>query len=478
MSGYRRFVAYVYEYRKGKKSSNCGYVKVEVRDARCIMDVHLQCAGLTPEIPCKVYGFLRKDGLMNGILLGSCKTQEEAVSCTLETDVRNMGNSGIPLERMGGMIFVTEMGSFFGTEWDDQVIRPENFREIKSEKPSAKKPETKKPETKKTDERKSDVRKPEAPQPEASQPEASQPETLQPEARKPDEKKPDGQCENSTETITQEQAVEREEKPQIQFAEISKESLQARNAEGSQGSLEICQQESTEQFPQVQHAEETKAPHGIQPPETAPERAETADNKMVGGINFKSDPGKKEMTVTEINMSGKEEDTKKQDARNEDTKQQNIKSESAKQKPEWEISSETKTERMKGMQEGTKAESFPRTSPRHPPLPGEKFMPFEDEDFVWCRKIRPEDITCISRRNCALRQNRFVLYGYYNFGHLLLCRRADGKYMFGVPGGYDQQERFMANMFGFPYFKKSRYINLPNDKGGYWYRLIDAPDLN
>ena len=31
MSGYRRFVAYVYEYRKGKKESNCGFIKVEVR---------------------------------------------------------------------------------------------------------------------------------------------------------------------------------------------------------------------------------------------------------------------------------------------------------------------------------------------------------------------------------------------------------------------------------------------------------------
>ena len=46
----------------------------------------------------------------------------------------------------------------------------------------------------------------------------------------------------------------------------------------------------------------------------------------------------------------------------------------------------------------------------------------------------------------------------------------------GIPGAYDQQERFMANMFGFPYFKESGYIQIPEGKGGYWYRLIDSAD--
>jgi hypothetical protein len=34
----------------------------------------------------------------------------------------------------------------------------------------------------------------------------------------------------------------------------------------------------------------------------------------------------------------------------------------------------------------------------------------------------------------------------------------------------------MANMFGFPYFKESDYIEMSKARGGYWYRLIDAPD--
>ena len=130
MAGYRRFIAYVYEYRKGKKSGNCGFIKVEVREERCSIEVHLHCEGITPQTECKVFGFVRKDGLINGILLGSCETQDDIVECLIETDSMNMAESGVALGKMGGMIFLTESGGFFGTEWDDQPIRTENFKEL------------------------------------------------------------------------------------------------------------------------------------------------------------------------------------------------------------------------------------------------------------------------------------------------------------------------------------------------------------
>ena len=35
LAGYQRFVAYVYEYRKGKKDGSSGYVRVEARGQEC-----------------------------------------------------------------------------------------------------------------------------------------------------------------------------------------------------------------------------------------------------------------------------------------------------------------------------------------------------------------------------------------------------------------------------------------------------------
>ena len=52
MAGYQRFVAYVYEYRKGKKDSSSGYVRVEARDRFICaaldwsLEVGAECMGL------------------------------------------------------------------------------------------------------------------------------------------------------------------------------------------------------------------------------------------------------------------------------------------------------------------------------------------------------------------------------------------------------------------------------------------------
>ena len=380
MSGYRRFVAYVYEYKKGKKDGNCGYVKVEVRDTRCRMDVRLQCEGLAPEIECKAYGFLRKDGLMNGILLGSCRTQENMVSCVLETDARNMGGAGISLDRIGGMIFVTEMGSFWGTEWDDQPIRPENFREMEAEN------------VKRKQKAAENVKR----------------EMAEIPVQHQGEPEPENQSQNQKESES-EKPVQNQIEPESEKPEPKQKTS-----------------EPEEQSPMLDEAEAENL-----------NQEQDTDN-LIADSPLPDTPHR-DITKTDITATAVD-----------------LQEDATKEEPS----------------------SRPSKSPKQVQLPGEEFTPFEDEDFLWCRKIRPEDIPCISGKNCAFRQNRFLLYGYYNFGHLLLCKRADGKYLFGVPGGYDQQERFMANMFGFPYFKKSSFVQLPREKGGYWYRLIDAPDFH
>ena len=158
MAGYRRFIAYVYEYRKGKKENNCGFIKVEVRNSICTIEIHLHVEGLAAEEEARVFCFLRKEGLMNGILIGSCMTQTDRVDCLIETDALNMGDSGTALGKMGGMVILTKSGGFFGTEWDDQAIRPENFKEMKIGE------ETKRSEEDKQEETKQETAQPESPQ--------------------------------------------------------------------------------------------------------------------------------------------------------------------------------------------------------------------------------------------------------------------------------------------------------------------------
>ena len=401
MAEYRRFVAYVYEYLKGKKGSNCGFIRVEAWGKVCRMEIHLRCPGLLAGTECSVYGFVRKKGLLDGSRIGNCRTEEGKMDCLLETETMAVGHGKIPLGEMNGMVLILESGGFFGTEWDDQPIRPEDFR-------------------------------------------------VMPEVR--------------------------------EEAKIDGESKRAGVEEGKseRGGLE----------------EETEDVKLRGNPRNNVENAGEGEKSVVDGNIAEQGAGEEVM---------KSQDKSPQDM---DTSQPEIHTQSI---------------------EGQEIEEYPRPpygpvpgGPNRPPKPprpphqpgaghpvpppmpgpGRPVPPppprpphmsgqartskpigtpcdaFNDGELTDCRKITPEELCFLGRRACMLRNNRFLQYGYYNFGHLLLCRNTCGQWILGVPGGYDQQERFMANMFGFSYFKESPNIRIPKGKGGYWYRLIDAPNLN
>lgn len=114
-------------------------MRVEARDRKCRVEVHLRCVGLEPGSRCRVYGFVRQEGLMDGILIGSCVTGRERIECALETDTGDIGGMGKSLQELGGLLLISDAGGFWGTEWDDQPIRPENFREWKKKETESRK---------------------------------------------------------------------------------------------------------------------------------------------------------------------------------------------------------------------------------------------------------------------------------------------------------------------------------------------------
>ena len=324
MAGYQRFVAYVYEYRKGKKDGSSGYVRVEAMDRKCRMEVHLRCVGLEPGSRCRVYGFVRREGLLDGILIGSCVTGQERIECMLETDAGDIGGMGKSLQDLGGMLLISDAGGFWGTEWDDQPIRPENFQEWKKENET--------------------------------------------------------ESQNKSSGENSESAAE----PKIMIAEEIRE-------EGVESSQRL------------------------------------------------------DMEVPELSRSG----TAHMDVRPAESDPEAV---------------------------GSGSDRSGMRPPRPPrPLPGISCdVPFNDGQFTDCRKIKPSDCSVLCKQNGCFCNNRFVIYGYQNFGHLLLCRNHRGQYILGVPGEYSQQERFMANMFGFPYFKECQDIHTSGGKGGYWYCFINV----
>lgn len=421
MAGYRRFIAYVYEYRKGKKENNCGFIKVQVRDRRCRLEVHLQCPGLSPQMECRIYGFVRNGGLMDGNLLDTCITDEGVVECLIETDALNMSNTGIGISKMGGLILKTDSGAFFGTEWDDIPIRPENFREVRvNTKPAPERTENRT---------------------EKSEPE-SRKENPAADRKSSEENRMDSGDERSH--MREENGESLKDNADIRYEK--NESMGLQNSERSTGTdMEKNKREERTDDAQINMQPEKKA-------ETATE------------MNIQET---KKMSITEMNIQQPEKKIMETGNSLQKMERNTIGIDAEMWKDESGISASKKDARQ----------DEPRQN-KNNPHPEEDGRLFEDGEFMECRRIQLKDLSHLNRRDAAMRNNRFLQYGYYNFGHLLICRRQDGRYILGVPGGYDQQERFMANMFGFPYFKESRHIQLPKGRGGYWYRLINTPDFH
>lgn len=88
-------------------------MRIEAWRNVCRIELHLLCPGLVSGSECSVYGFVRKDESIDGILLGVCETAKEEINCILESSVEHMGDSEHSLEEMGGMIITTDQGGFF-----------------------------------------------------------------------------------------------------------------------------------------------------------------------------------------------------------------------------------------------------------------------------------------------------------------------------------------------------------------------------
>ena len=123
MAGYRRFIAYVYEYPDGKKGNGKGFIKVESRDGTCRMQYRLTGVGSGVSMPAKIYGYVRENQFCKGILLGNCDLARASIRFEQEMSSEHMGDSSYSLEDLCGLILRTDSGIFYGSGWDDQPIQ-------------------------------------------------------------------------------------------------------------------------------------------------------------------------------------------------------------------------------------------------------------------------------------------------------------------------------------------------------------------
>lgn len=469
MSKYRRFVAYVYEYRKHKKGNNRGFVKVENKNGVCEFQINLRCPGLVGQLPCRIYGFVRQMGKIEGILIGETFTQPDGLQCEIRVRDGQMGSSQRELEDFGGMILLVEGGGFYGTEWDDRGIVPSQFEEeplLQEERIAAAGVDQQEGEVGDQILGDADISEKEqedggalADQPEKESWEMKRESSVGAEEPEEDEA---GQMRASLSQSEQSQEEDGECAADIptqasQREDLCEETEQAEPSDGEDGESGQIPQNSSEQT-EVDQAQMEQI-QDESPDQTEFVPVQEMRQEQEGTVQEEADQFSQVEGDGEIQSQiDREKEGTDSSGRVDISPRQEAEPVFRKipEPDDWEKDEVTVT----GVQQ-------------------EAFEPFGDGEIVECRKIEPRQFSMLNRRDWALRNNRFLIYGYYHFGHLLVGRiRGRKQYILGVPGMYDQQERFMANMFGFPNFKASHLVELPNGKGGYWYRLINPPNFN
>ncbi len=105
-----------------------------------------------------------------------------------------------------------------------------------------------------------------------------------------------------------------------------------------------------------------------------------------------------------------------------------------------------------------------------------KIQAFDSEHGCEILVIKPQDIGLLPREAWVYGNNSFLLHGYYNYRYLILARlenpRGKPRHLLGVPGHYYSNEKYMANMFGFPHFVLSKKQPSGDGRFGFWYTDI------
>lgn len=130
---FKRFVSYVYEYAGEEKLHNCGFVKVEVRQEMVRFGIHLQTKKKNRD-KCRIYGFVRKEERLEGVLIGETAVQNGIVDVRFLKQVQSVSENPdipIPFEQLGGIVFMMEGGSCYSTVWDEDGFSMGNFQKPK-----------------------------------------------------------------------------------------------------------------------------------------------------------------------------------------------------------------------------------------------------------------------------------------------------------------------------------------------------------
>jgi len=495
MKEYRRLVSYLYEYKNQQKGKNAGFVRMELRDPRCRIRVCINGSGGNTRQTGSVLLIRVRETDTEEIPLGTITVNNGSGETSFQTQADRMGGSPYPWEDFAGIrIILPEPEQNFYTYWDDRVedmgrsgISQPQPMSVSSTLEEEMAETAAEPEDDMAEMAAEPEGEMEAEEVSASVPVQKEEKFLEPE----EETQPD-------EISVAEQSV-REEEPSEPEHEIE---LVEPEEETEPEQMSVAEQSVREEEPSEQeHKIELLEPEGLEEPEMeveAEERAEeevSAEPEEMAGEEVSAAPE----TAAEPEEMGEEEVSSEPEmaAEPEEMAEEEVSAEpevypgpsfmpeesedigisrNDKEYIEWHIPVEEMPDldRELRMEEqmwerGYWSHSRPEPWPEEPRITWRqlssmypKYLPFDGEKNWEILRLSLQDIGRLPRDYWHLGTNDFVVHGFYDHRHLILvCDPQSGSYYLGVPGEALEQDRRVAELFG---FRKYR----PAGQFGYW----------
>lgn len=415
MADYHRFVAYIYEYVNGKKMQNTGFAKIELRNAICRIQIHIQNIRML-DGKTEVFGIVRqpKESRKKNpiiLLIGEGQTQGSGFDRRFTVPEEPFVEESCRFEQVCGIYIRSQSGRNWMTVFDDEPIAIEKLG-------------------------------------------------------KPEEIKAETDEENVQERETDKEAVEENE--------TDKENVGIKENEKSEKSTESeADQELQEENINLDITEHAKA----EPEITAEEMQEEIFSKEVAKEIPEKVPMKdisekipEETFQKEVSekISQELQDAVSQKERPKETDEEIPQKETAgKSENENEIRSAETENKCQGCEPGTDTR-WNRATARYI-----HFQPVQDEKIEDAIRIQPSDLKILWQKGLRQGSNSFLMHGYYQHQHLMIGKGKEGGYILGIPGFYG--EKNMAEMFGFPEFRRAkaeRTSEIKEQTFGYWCKNL------
>lgn len=454
MSEFHRMITYLYLYEQGTKSRNVGFAKIERRDQRCLLEIHMKNTGCSLS-PVPVYFYMQKEELLGGISLGNFSLTRGSGDFKTVLETKNFKDSGYNIDDVKGIYIPLTAQMILVSQWDDDEFHRENFIDLS---------DTKAVHTADAE----DASTPDSPIKD------SPAENLPAKNITPE----DNSAANLS-PILENTPTEEAKMPTLQAAGDSRPS--------SAAITPITEQKTGSFAPDSQAAKNVPDEHAIaqdQTTETASDMPDTNPIEDKQGI-----------------PSVSRQDEERTSARSTDA----LKAVEALPRPAEEMSGFRTIPGKKAQsnsQNPRHSQAFhtnvnhgqtsePNQNPGHSQADAPEdwdlrwrfilenypvMTPFAGDEHTLCVRMELKDLRQLPKQFWYLGNNSFLLHGFFNYRYYILGMTEEfgiKKWFVGIPGVFQNPERVMAALFGFPEFRSEKPSPINTGEFGYWYRYLN-----